>query len=113
MIAECRQCGQPLLDDTEYCPQCKTKNPNSKVGTFGQVPAWGWIFVAGCGAIPLVTLGGAIPVVIGLGAAGACASIAKRPDWTIIGRVAACGAITTAAWIALLIFLILAGKISS
>lgn len=106
MIAECT-CGQPLLPDNEYCPECNQKNPRSTVGVFGFVPWWGWVFVVACGAIPLVTLGGALPTGLGVGGAAACAAIAKRPDWPIAGRVAACAGIAFVAWVALGVLIVL------
>ena len=37
MLAECSGCGQPLFDNLEYCPQCKHKNPDSKVTSYSFV----------------------------------------------------------------------------
>lgn len=81
MLAECSGCGQPLFDNLEYCPQCNRKNPDSKVTTYGFVPWWGWVFVVACGAIPVLTLGGAVPT--GLGAGAACAGIAVAA-WVVL-----------------------------
>ena len=41
------------------------------------LPSWAWIFIIACGIIPIISLGGAIPVAIGLSGAAMCASIAK------------------------------------
>jgi hypothetical protein len=112
MIAECK-CGQPLLANNEYCPQCHQKNPRSTVGAFGFVPWWGWLFVVACGAIPIVTMGGALPGALGFGAAAACAGISKRPDWPIAGRVAACAGITVAAWVGFGVIVLGAARIGS
>ena len=56
------------------------------------MPAWGWAFVGGCLAIPVLTLGGAIPAVLGFGGASACWSMArgsaKQPRKSILQCVA-------------------------
>jgi hypothetical protein len=112
MISECA-CGQPLLANNDYCPQCHQQNARSTVGTFGFVPWWGWVFVVACGAIPLVSLGGALPTGLGVGAAAAVAGISKRPDWPIAGRVAACGGIALAAWMAFVLIAVVTARIRS
>jgi hypothetical protein len=37
-----------------------------------ELPRWSWIFFVLCGAIPVITLGGVIPVLIGVGGIAAC-----------------------------------------
>ena len=66
------------------------------------LPCWAWVFVGGCLLIPVVTLGGAVPAVIGFLGAWGCASIAKQ-KWFIVGRVICCLLIAIAAWIGTLI----------
>ena len=111
-IAECK-CGQPLFANNEYCPQCQEKNPRSTVGAFGLLPWWGWVCVVACGAIPILTMGGALPGALGFGAAAACAGISKRPDWPIAGRVAACAGIVVAAWVVLGVIALGAARLGS
>jgi hypothetical protein len=72
--------------------------------TFSDLPGWSWLFVAACFAIPILSLGGAIPGALGFGAAAGCASIAKRPAWETSTRVVVCAAITGGAWLAFLGF---------
>lgn len=62
------------------------------------IPAWAWIFAVMCGAIPLVTLGGAIPAAIGFGGAGGCIGLARNPELNIAVRVGGCIAITAICW---------------
>jgi hypothetical protein len=62
-------------------PKPKPKNP--------PIPAWAWIFAVLCAAIPLVTLGGAIPAGIGFGGAGGCIGLARNPELSLGVRVAA------------------------
>jgi hypothetical protein len=66
------------------------------------LPPWAWAFVVLCGAIPLVTLGGAIPAAIGFGAAAGCSGAARFKSWSTATRVGICLAITVAAWAGLL-----------
>ena len=69
------------------------------------IPPWAWIFVVLCGAIPLVTLGGAIAAAIGFGAAGGCSGVARLKNMSISARVGICLAITVAAWAVLFVVL--------
>src|SRR5262245_10299611 len=39
----------------------------------GPMPSWAWGFVAACVAIPLISMGGAVPAALGGGGAAACA----------------------------------------
>ncbi len=66
-------------------------------------PPWAWIFVGLCGAIPLVTLGGAIPAAIGFGAAAGCSGVARLKNLSTATRVGICLAITMAAWAVLFV----------
>jgi len=59
---------------------------------------WAWLFVVPCIAIPIVALGGAIPVVLGVLGAGGCLSVAKARTSPAPVRVLICLAITVACW---------------
>jgi hypothetical protein len=63
------------------------------------MPRWAWLFVVACGLIPVLALGGALPILIGLGAATVCASIAKDETKTTGMRLALCAGVTVLAWI--------------
>ena len=43
------------------------------------MPKWAWAFIVACVIIPVITLGGAIPIVIGLSGAVGCAVISRHP----------------------------------
>ncbi len=73
---------------------------------FSGLPPWAWVFVVACFAIPLITVGGALPTGIAFGAAGGCAQVAKKPDWETAPKVLACAGIAAGAWI--LVFGVLA-----
>ncbi len=67
---------------------------------------WVWLFVALCLAIPVVTLGGAIPGAIGAGGAYLCYGIARSEnDQSTQTRVGLCVMITFASWGLLLAFI--------
>jgi hypothetical protein len=72
--------------------------------TFAGLPGWAWAFVVACVAIPVVSLGGAIPGAIGAGSAAGCANVAKREGMQPGTRIAACAAITAGAWVLFLTF---------
>lgn len=63
-----------------------------------KIPLWTWPFVVVCAAVPLVTMGGALPAAIGGGCAGACLGIARKPEWPVGMRVALCVLVTVACW---------------
>jgi hypothetical protein len=61
-------------------------------------PGWAWGFVAACVAIPVVTLGGAIPGALGAGSAALCHGLARDPKRPEQHRVLLCGLVTVVAW---------------
>jgi hypothetical protein len=65
------------------------------------VPPWAWLFVVACGAIPIVTLGGAIPAALGAGGASGCVGVARNPHMDVGTRVSLCTAITLGCWLGL------------
>ncbi len=76
------------------------------------VPAWTWVFVVLCIAIPIVSLGGAIPGAIGAGAAAGCYSVAKNDKSSTGARVALCAAITVGAWIVFVVAMALLASLT-
>ncbi|MGI8593292.1 MAG: hypothetical protein ACR2ML_02815 [Solirubrobacteraceae bacterium] len=70
------------------------------------MPAWGWVAVGLCVAIPIVALGGAIPTGLGAGGAAGCYAIARDPTKPAATRMGLCAAIVVgcwAIWVALLV----------
>ena len=64
-------------------------------------PAWAWTFVVLCASIPIVTVGGAFPVLIGIIGATQCKRVA---GWSTVGvptEVAVCSLITLGCWMML------------
>lgn len=77
----------------------------------GKMPWWGWAFVVACLAIPVVALGGALPIIIGLICAGACARISISPTMSVPVRVLCCLGVTLAAWAAFIALLGVTSKL--
>ena len=65
---------------------------------------WGWIFVVMCVAIPIISLGGALPALIGMVGGVYCIRISVSPYRKTGSKVLACSGITITAW---LLFLLL------
>jgi hypothetical protein len=76
--------------------------PEKKKQGFAQMfeglPRWAWLFGGACPAIPVVSMGGAIPAAIGFGGASLCGSIAKKQEKSPGARAALCAVVTAAAW---------------
>ena len=71
---------------------------------FSGLPGWSWLFIVGCLAVPIVTLGGAVPGALGFGGAAGCANMAKKAGWEVLPRVMACAAITGGVWLLFVAF---------
>lgn len=62
-------------------------------------PAWAWIFIITCIAIPIVAVGGALPTGIGVGGAAGCYQVARDKSKSLQTRVLSCVGLTVGAWI--------------
>lgn len=62
------------------------------------IPSWGYLFVVACALVPVVSLGGAIPSLLGFGGAGACAKLARDTSRPAPTRVLLCAAVTVGVW---------------
>ena len=65
-----------------------------------------WVFVVLCLAIPVVSLGGALPAVLGVAGAMGCLFVSTAPQLQLPVRVTLCVLITAVAWglLAVLLF---------
>lgn len=72
-----------------------------------EMPGWGWGFVLACAIIPVVTVGGVVPVVIGAGGAIACHRTARDGTRPERSRAMRCAGITAACWAGTVAFLAL------
>jgi len=62
------------------------------------VPKWVWLFVVACIGIPVYTLGGAVPVLIAMGAIAVCVKISISTKLNTIIKALLCTVVTGAAW---------------
>lgn len=77
------------------------------------VPAWAWIFMVACAFIPVITLGGALPAVIGVSGMSAIATLARRQQWSVGLRVGASAGVTLSCWFSLGLLLVALSKPAS
>jgi len=73
------------------------------VGSSGGPPPWVWLFAVPCFAMPILTLGGAIPGALGFGAGAACMGIGGNAELPVAARVLLCALIVGSAWGALIL----------
>jgi hypothetical protein len=66
-----------------------------------EVPGWAYIFAVACAMIPVVTLGGFIPALVGLGGASACVKVSSSGSIPGVLRVLCCLGITLGCWLVL------------
>jgi hypothetical protein len=93
------------------CPRCYALNSSSDTNCFGcgvsleaallarqPTPQWAYLFAIACGIIPVVALGGLIPIILGIGGASSCLGLARAHSVPAVLRVFGCVAITAGAW---------------
>jgi hypothetical protein len=103
---KCPHCLALNCATDAVCFSCKSSlAPARRAAALEKVkaatPQWAYLFAALCGAIPVVTLGGAIPVVVGLGGAGACMTVSRTYSVPAALRFLVCLGITAVAWLIL------------
>jgi hypothetical protein len=70
-----------------------------------KVPRWGWGFVLACAIIPVLTVGGLVPLLIGVSGAVACHRTARDETRPPRARMTRCALITLACWAGTVAFL--------
>lgn len=70
------------------------------------IPKWSYIFIVLCGIIPFISLGGAVPAVLGIGGASICLAISRKSRMPTVLRVFLCIVITILCWV--LFFILIA-----
>jgi hypothetical protein len=65
------------------------------------VPKWAWIFMVACALIPVVSLGGALPALIGFSGVAGTLAISRLHRWSTALRAGLCALIAVACWGAL------------
>ena len=69
------------------------------------MPRWSWIFVVACILIPVITLGGLVPILIGAGGAYVCAVIGRSPTRTKPAKIGISVGATVLSWALLIAFI--------
>ena len=62
------------------------------------VPKWAWPFMVACSAIPVISLGGALPAMIAVAGVSVILSVARNSRWSAALRVGACALMMVACW---------------
>lgn len=70
------------------------------------VPWWLWIFVVACAVIPIISRGGAIPVVIALLGIIYSVRVSVSPTKSTASRISTCLGITVGAWAAFALLIV-------
>jgi hypothetical protein len=72
--------------------------PSAATSPFRGAPWWAVGFAVACGALPVVTRGGALWGALGFGAASLCLGVARAAARPVLARVALCALITALPW---------------
>src|SRR5262249_11776846 len=70
-------------------------------------PAWAYFFAALCGVIPVFTLGGIVPIAVGVGGVTGCLAVGRASSVPTAFRVLTCLFIVGGCWGGTLLFLML------
>jgi len=70
------------------------------------LPRWAWPFIAACVLMPVATLGGVVPILLGVGGAAGCTSVAQRQSAAPLVRIMVCVSITIFCWALLVTFMV-------
>lgn len=73
----------------------------AKIDIHAKMPNWAWVFILACAAIPILALGGALPIVIGIFGAMSCRSIAMNEKRSTAVNVGLCAGVAILAWASL------------
>lgn len=78
------------------------------------VPAWAWIFLIACALVPVVTLGGGLPALIGFSGVAGTLTVSRLSRWSTALRAGVCALISVACWgaLAVLVLVYAAGTAS-
>jgi hypothetical protein len=101
---KCPRCFSLNCATDTVCVGCRTsltpaRQAEAREKAKASTPGWAYLFAAACGAIPIITLGGAIPTVIGLGGAGLCLQVARSYSLPGAVRFVACFLIAATSWV--------------
>jgi hypothetical protein len=100
---KCSRCHALNAPGDLYCSGCRQSlapdyDRYDAAVAVANTPQWAYVFVALCGILPILTLGGIVPIACGLGGAGSCLKVARVQSMPGVVRFLVCAVITAAAW---------------
>ncbi len=69
------------------------------------MPKWVWVFIVACVAVPVVTLGGAIPALLGIGGAWICVVLSRLHTRSTTTKILLAVVTTAVTWALLIAFI--------
>jgi hypothetical protein len=104
---KCPNCQALCCPSDNYCVSCRGSfSASHQTDAKAATPPWAYVFAALCVAIPLVTLGGCVPSVIGFGGSGACLTVARSKSTAAPLRFVVCMGITVICWLGFVMVLV-------
>ena len=97
---KCSACHSLNSFSDTACAVCGT--PLRQGANITLVPWWACLFAVACAVIPGISMGGAIPIALGLGGAAACIKVSSMGALPSPVRFFLCVGITAVAWVAFL-----------
>src|SRR5262245_11994399 len=94
---KCQRCMALNGPGDAVCGGCGLALVRPKAHTV--VPFWGFFFSLACIMIPVLTFGGTMPLVLGLGGAGGCVKASSLAGWSAAARLLICLGITVFVWL--------------
>jgi hypothetical protein len=98
---KCPRCYALFAPGDTHCVTCGGSAAvalRAGQGIGAQTPGWAYLFAVMCGLIPVVALGGIIPMALGFGGAGSCLALSRMTSVPLILRILGCIGITIASW---------------
>jgi hypothetical protein len=96
LTMKCSSCYALNAPNDTACAACGT--PLRQPANIVLVPGWAYFFAIACAVIPVASIGGLIPIGIGIGGAGACVKVSSMGSLPQPARLLACVLITAACW---------------
>jgi|GEM_PF-5640638 len=103
--------GQPksvvVIDEQEQILWMHKSDQAAKLDIDMKMPGWAWVFVILSAAIPVISLGGLVPIVIGLTAGYSVRNVSMNPSRTTMTNVLMCLGVVVTAWVAFVAFAVI------
>jgi len=114
---KCTACMALNAPDDDFCVSCGQylDRPGriaraEKAEQVRNTPAWAYFFAALCGVIPVFTLGGIVPIAVGVGGVTGCLAVGRASSVPTAFRVLTCLFIVGGCWGGTLLFLMMLFK---